>query len=141
MADLRLHLSHGGGHIRCRHHLGTDIFGLQSFDCAALADKDVVLSPEWPLAVYFYSARDRKVYERAAKRLQSIYGDEQEALWCYADKSLKTTVKELLGSYAKASSSAVIYLPATTAPASKVGCGDDLGRVSKDAKAPAWVKE
>jgi hypothetical protein len=121
--------------------LGTDIFGLQSFDGAALAQKEAVLNPEWPLIVYFYQSLSMGVYERAAARLSSFYGASHPVTWCFSGQSKDAAVKDLRAAFSQVSSSTVFYLPAKTAPASKVGCGDSLGRVPKGVKVPAWVKE
>jgi len=121
--------------------LGTDVFGLQSFDGFALAQKEVVLNVEWPLVVYFYHPLSKAVYERAADRLTSFYGAGHPVTWCFSGDAKAATVKDLRGAFSKASSSTVFYLPAKTGPASKIGCGDSLGKVPKGIKAPAWVKE
>ncbi len=121
--------------------LGTDIYGLQSFDGAALARREAVLNPEWPLVVYFYQPLSEEIYEHLCARLASFYGPAQAVTWCFSGEARGTAVKDLAGAFAEVSSATVFYLPAKTQPASKVGCGESLGRVPKGVKAPAWVKE
>ena len=122
--------------------LGVDIFGLQSFEAAALAGKRAVVNPEWPVILHFYPPFTKANYDGAVARLKSLFGADHPARWCWADKSEETTVAALPASFSKAGLGVVLYLAAKTAPASKTGwMNDSLGKVTKDTRAPEWVKE
>lgn len=122
--------------------LGTDVFGLQSYDCAALAGKGAVLNPEWPLAVYFYADQSAQTFKKALARLLADYGKKHKALWCLPGRPPEEL--SLPAVEAKAgglTSAAVLFLPARSGPASKLGHPDHHPVDPKLQRAPEWVKE
>lgn len=122
--------------------LGTDVFGLQSFDYAAVAEKGVALNPEWPLVVYFASPLDRKTYGRAFERLRAFYPAGHAAVWCLAPGARKMELRALEREYARVGSDTVIYLPPKGPPESPLERqGVEWTPLPKGLRAPEWVKE
>lgn len=121
--------------------LGTTIYGLQSFDCAAIASKDVVVNKGWPLVVYFYSPLSSDAYGEALKALGRIYPAGHAVRWCDASgKSRPLTLGALRLHYGELSSCVVLYLPAKESPRSRVGRTEHHA-MKKRKEAAAWVKD
>jgi len=122
--------------------LGTNVHGMQSFDCRALAEKKAAINLAWPLVVYFYDAVDEKTYAAALKRLTAEYGADHPALWCSADGANEASRVGALGAAFKSlRASRVLFLERKIESKSRTGRTDFNPRKRDDKKAPSWVKQ
>lgn len=124
--------------------LGTDIFGLQSFDAAALAARPVVLNPEWPVVIYFYAPLAPKDYDRTLKALGAFFPAAHEAYWCSTADILKTSVGALISGakrdFRKLVPSTVLFLPAKAAGASPLESSGSAESKVPVPRAPEWIR-
>lgn len=121
--------------------LGTTIYGLQSFDYAALAARRVRINAAWPLVVYFYSPLRRDVYRGALDALAGVYPAGHAVYGCGAlRQSGSLTVSALSGLYEALSPEAVLYLPAPASTRSRIGRTEHHS-VKRRKEAVAWVKD
>lgn len=121
--------------------LGTTIYGLQSFDYAAMARRGVRLNKAWPLVVYFYSPLDPKTYREALEALSLCYPAGHPVYGCGALRGKQSLrVGSLKGLYAELSAESVLYLPALESPRSRVGRTEHHS-MKRRKEAAAWVKD
>lgn len=121
--------------------LGTTIYGLQSFDYAAVASRAVAVNRGWPLVVYFYSPLSRGVYDDALGALGAIYPAGHRVHWCgVSGKARPLTLGALSPFYAELSPAAILYLPALESPRTRAGRTEHHA-MRKRKEAAAWVKD
>lgn len=128
--------------------LGEDIFGVQSFDCAALAAGAVRVNPALPAALHFYAPVSPADFERALKALHPLYPEGHPVAWCAAQGIVRVTpLAEAARLHAEVSAGVVLFLePGTRARSRWAALFEPRYRSpsisSQDYKrAPAWVKE
>lgn len=121
--------------------LGTNVFGLQSFEAEALADKAVEPNPVWPLILYFVRAPDAAARSRLGRALARFYPKSHPALWCAGARvGEKTDLADALRTCSSARTGDTLYLPEAKATASTLGRPDRHHVVIKGAVAPPLVE-
>jgi hypothetical protein len=121
--------------------LGTTIYGLQSFDYAALASRAVAVNKGWPLVVYFYSPLSRTAYASALDVLGAVYPAGHAVHWCGAPgKPRALTLGALRRLYGELSAATVLYLPALESPRTRAGRTEHHS-MKRRREASSWVKD
>lgn len=115
--------------------LGVTIYGLQAFDYAAAAAREVVINRSWPLVLYFCA-------KPAAPAKLDGYPPSHPVFLCRGDnRPRELTLSEVPKLLKKLGPGDVLYLPALEEPKSRVGRTEWDTSSDGRKEAPAWVRE
>jgi hypothetical protein len=121
--------------------LGTNTFGMQSFDCAFLAREKPEINREWPLVVHFVARPDRATYEAALAALSGLYGPGHAALWCLSSGETRVTdLAKAARAFESATPQAVLFVEPGQRPKSETG-RTDMKAVRGIRSVAPWVKD
>jgi hypothetical protein len=122
--------------------LGSNVYGLQSFEAEAFATKAVTANPVWPLVLYFTSKPSAKTLSALAASLSALYAPEREGLWCSGKLAGKSgTLGKALAQAKAAGVGDTLYLSASRETKEKLGRTGSDSFSGRGASAPASVEE
>lgn len=122
--------------------LGTEIFGMQSFDATAVAGRRAVLNKAWPFFLYFLQPVTSSGFQECVDRLTETYGQDHPVVLFRSGKDPQPLKLEGMRSRYKAMSRQTIaYFEPKLECTSILGRTDSGEDATKPGVTPAWVRE